>query len=114
MILPVLTLDQRPKLLPVVGNPRNGSLLGAHGDAIRITVVAIVGVKLPALVDEIIVILAIIPNEVTILVGGIINTGRAKPVIIVHSVQISQRILLRLLPILISLCVEGIVICLVL
>ena len=55
MIRRVLTLNQRAKLL------------GTHGDAIGIAVEAVVRIKLPALINEIVVIATIISNKLPIL-----------------------------------------------
>mmetsp|Transcript_4828 Transcript_4828/g.8630 ORF Transcript_4828/g.8630 Transcript_4828/m.8630 type:complete len:208 (-) Transcript_4828:219-842(-) len=110
VICRVLTLDQRAKLLATIGNPGDGSLLGTHGDAIGIAVEAVVRVKLPALINEIVVIFTIISNKVPILIRGVIHARGTKPEIIVDGIQIGQCVLLRLLPILIRLLVECIVV----
>ena len=55
VICRVLTLDQQAKLL------------GSHGDAIGIAVKAVVRIKLPALINEIVVIATIISNKLPIL-----------------------------------------------
>jgi len=106
----VLAIDQGTKLFAIVLDPGDGSLLRTHGDAVSITVEAVVGVELPALVDEIIIIGTIISDKVTILVGGIINARGAKLEIIVHRVQVGQRVLLRFLPVGVRLLMERVVV----
>mmetsp|Transcript_16430 Transcript_16430/g.35518 ORF Transcript_16430/g.35518 Transcript_16430/m.35518 type:complete len:286 (-) Transcript_16430:895-1752(-) len=106
----VLTVDEGTELLSIVRNPGYGSLLGTHGNTVAIAVVAVVRVKLPALVDEIIIVGSVITDKVPILIRGVINTRRAKLIIIVHRIQIRHGILLRLLPILIRLIAKRIIV----
>ena len=82
----VLVVNQGTKLFAIVLDPVDGSLLRTHDDAVSITVEAVVGVELPALVDKIIVIGTIISDKVTILVGGTVNARGATLEIIVHGV----------------------------
>jgi hypothetical protein len=110
----VLTFSQGTKLFAVVVDPRDGSLLRSHGYAISITVEAIMGVELPALVDEIIIIRTIVSNKVSILISRIVNTRSTEPEIVVDSIEIVKCVLLSGIPILIRLLMKGIVIRLIL
>ena len=85
-----LAVEVRPELLPGVRDPRYGILNGAHGDAIGVAVVAVVGIELPALVDEVSIVRAVVAYEVPVLVGGVIDARRAVPEVVVHGVQILE------------------------
>ena len=85
-----LAVEVRPELLPGVPDPRYGVLTGAHGDAIGVAVVAVVGVELPALVDQVSIVHAVVPYEVPVLVSGVIDARRAVPEVVVYGVQVLE------------------------
>jgi hypothetical protein len=88
-----LATEVRPELLPGVLDPRNGILTGAHGDAIGVAVVAVVGIELPALVDQVSIVLAVVPYEIAVLVSGVIDARRAVPEVVVYGVQILKGVI---------------------
>ena len=49
-------------------------------------------VELPALVDEVLVVRAVIADEVSVLVGGVIDARRAVPKVVIDGVQSVQGI----------------------
>mmetsp|Transcript_29750 Transcript_29750/g.55793 ORF Transcript_29750/g.55793 Transcript_29750/m.55793 type:complete len:292 (+) Transcript_29750:1479-2354(+) len=67
-------------------------------DAVCLAWEGIMRVKLPALIDQVIVICTGITNDVSILVGGIVNARRAEFVLIVDVIQLRQGVFLSIIP----------------
>ena len=86
--LPFLTEDGRSDI-----DLDDGTLHGTLGNAISRAGEGVVGVELPALVDEIILIHAIVTDEVAVLVRGIVNAQRAVTVGVVHLVHVGEGVL---------------------
>ena len=87
-----------PKDLIAVHDLVDASLGMSHGNALSFANERIVGMELPALVDEIVIVGSVIANKVSILVGRIIHAGRTIRVFFVDIVQILERVFLGIVP----------------
>lgn len=76
-----------------------------HGDALGFARIRVVRMKLPALVDQIVIVGTIVTDEVTILVGGIIHTRSTVLKFFVHFIEVGQSVLLRIHPPIINVAV---------
>mmetsp|Transcript_19468 Transcript_19468/g.45184 ORF Transcript_19468/g.45184 Transcript_19468/m.45184 type:complete len:687 (-) Transcript_19468:132-2192(-) len=77
---------------------QNGSLGVSQRDAVRLAGEGIVRVKLPALVDQVVVVHSGVANHVSILVGGIVDAARAIHVLLVDFVELREGVLLGVVP----------------
>ena len=72
------------------------------------------GVHFPARVDEAVVVGPAIPDEVPIIVRGVVDAAGAELEVAIHGVQVPERLLFDLLPVLVGLGAEGVVVGLIL
>jgi hypothetical protein len=70
----------------------------SHSNTFSLADEGIVRMKLPALVNQIIVVRSVISNKVSVLVGRIIHAGCAVHVLFVDIVQVLESVLLRGIP----------------
>mmetsp|Transcript_24825 Transcript_24825/g.52883 ORF Transcript_24825/g.52883 Transcript_24825/m.52883 type:complete len:333 (+) Transcript_24825:142-1140(+) len=77
---------------------QDGPLGVSQRDAIGFAGEGIVGIKLPALVDQVVVVHAVVANDVSVLVGGVIDAARAVHVLLVDLVELREGVLLGVVP----------------
>jgi hypothetical protein len=83
----ILSVEALTKCFVSHGNLKSTPLKSSHGNTIGLTIEAIMRIKLPALVDKIIIIGSGVPNKVSILIGRVIHATSTILVILVHLIE---------------------------
>ena len=78
-----------------------------HGNTVTLASERVMGVKLPALVDQVVIVGAVVTNEVAVLVRGVVDARRTVLETFVDIIQLSQGVFLAIFPPLLRVTLIG-------